>query len=327
MRKLQGIMLAVVAMVVSVLLTGCTNPPSDMRYVISSQYRNVVSISAATGGSVSNGSGVIIAKGGYVATNLHVIASRKPGQSLIFADSIEITHWTAYHYDGSFAKLERQDTKFRDNYTFEIADRLNASGGVITKNIIIDTQTITRNGITFDVDTKAAEKTESTKLYVVYYSEDEDLAILKAPRIASHKPSNSEFDFSNESVSLRTRASHSKLAMGEPVVAMGSSFGTMFRSSVGVITQFVSEYRVRVNGQNITMRDIVFHDATTIGGNSGGPLFDSMGRLVGINSMVSLARVVDANGNETSSLIPATGFSIAISSFTVLDAMEEAGII
>jgi 2-alkenal reductase len=76
-----------------------------------------------------------------------------------------------------------------------------------------------------------------------------------------------------------------QVVVGEPVAAMGSPFGNQDSLAVGVvsanrrsISALTSPYRVI---------DAIQTDAPITHGNSGGPLFDARGRVVGINAQIN----------------------------------------
>ncbi len=77
--------------------------------------------------------------------------------------------------------------------------------------------------------------------------------------------------------------SSSRLTVGEPVAAIGSPFGERQSLSVGVISALdrtiESLTRFQISGAIQT-------DAAINRGNSGGPLLDARGRVVGINSQI-----------------------------------------
>jgi 2-alkenal reductase len=77
--------------------------------------------------------------------------------------------------------------------------------------------------------------------------------------------------------------SSAKLTVGEPVAAIGSPFGERQSLSVGVISgldrTIESLTRFQISGAIQT-------DAAINRGNSGGPLLDARGRVVGINSQI-----------------------------------------
>ena len=76
----------------------------------------------------------------------------------------------------------------------------------------------------------------------------------------------------------------SRVRAGDPVAAMGSPFGNEDSIAVGVVSairrsidSLISVYRVV---------DAIQIDAPITHGNSGGPLFDSKGRVIGINAQI-----------------------------------------
>jgi S1-C subfamily serine protease len=94
----------------------------------------------------------------------------------------------------------------------------------------------------------------------------------------------------------------SRVRAGDPVAAMGSPFGNEDSIAVGVVSatrrsidSLVSIYRVA---------DAIQIDAPITHGNSGGPLFDARGRVIGIN-----AQIRSESGNAEG-----VGFAIPINS-------------
>ena len=93
-----------------------------------------------------------------------------------------------------------------------------------------------------------------------------DLAVLTAPGL------NAPAAYLGDSASLR---------IGEPVVAVGNPLGFTGAASVGTVKASTSESVVLLYGQRWLCTDV--HLAP---GNSGGPLADSKGQVIGINTMV-----------------------------------------
>jgi 2-alkenal reductase len=90
------------------------------------------------------------------------------------------------------------------------------------------------------------------------------------------------------------------VVVGAPVAAIGSPFGEQSSLSVGVVSavdrsieSLTSRYRVA---------DAIQTDASINRGNSGGPLFDSLGRVIGINAQI----------RSTSGNAEGVGFAIPI---------------
>jgi S1-C subfamily serine protease len=90
----------------------------------------------------------------------------------------------------------------------------------------------------------------------------------------------------------------SRVVVGEPVAAIGSPFGNTDSLSVGVVsaTRSIASLTSRYE-----VADAIQTDASINHGNSGGPLFDARGRVIGINAQI--------NGNGTTAGV---GFAIPI---------------
>jgi S1-C subfamily serine protease len=75
----------------------------------------------------------------------------------------------------------------------------------------------------------------------------------------------------------------SRVVVGEPVAAIGSPFGNTDSLSVGVVsaTRSIASLTSRYE-----VADAIQTDAPINHGNSGGPLFDARGRVIGINAQI-----------------------------------------
>jgi S1-C subfamily serine protease len=74
-----------------------------------------------------------------------------------------------------------------------------------------------------------------------------------------------------------------KLAVGDPVAAIGSPFGEEQSLSVGVISAL---HRSIDSLTNFNISDAIQTDAAINHGNSGGPLLDQRGEVIGVNSQI-----------------------------------------
>jgi S1-C subfamily serine protease len=76
----------------------------------------------------------------------------------------------------------------------------------------------------------------------------------------------------------------SQVAVGEPVAAMGSPFGNEDSLAVGVVSATRRSIASLTPRYRVT--DAIQTDAEITHGNSGGPLFDARGRVIGINAQI-----------------------------------------
>jgi len=95
-----------------------------------------------------------------------------------------------------------------------------------------------------------------------------------------------------------------RVVVGQPVAAIGSPFGNVDSLSVGVVSA------VRRSIPSLTTRfnlvDAIQTDASINHGNSGGPLFDARGRVIGINAQI--------RSSGTGSGFEGVGFAVPIDS-------------
>jgi 2-alkenal reductase len=76
----------------------------------------------------------------------------------------------------------------------------------------------------------------------------------------------------------------SKVVVGEPVAAIGSPFGNENSLGVGVVAAIHRSINSLTSKYNLV--DAIQTDAPINRGNSGGPLFDARGRVIGINAQI-----------------------------------------
>lgn len=128
---------------------------------------------------------------------------------------------------------------------------------VLTCAHLFDMQKVT--GITV-----CDESGECTAGQLTYHEDRLDLALIK-----------SYFDFPTPYATL---ADSRKLRVGDEVIAIGSPLGLIFTVTHGIISAF--------NRDGLGVYNMTQSDAFLNPGNSGGPLFNLEGELVGINSRV-----------------------------------------
>jgi 2-alkenal reductase len=94
----------------------------------------------------------------------------------------------------------------------------------------------------------------------------------------------------------------SRVVVGEPVAAIGSPFGNQSSLAVGVVS--ATERSIDSLTSTYDLVDAIQTDAPINRGNSGGPMFDARGRVIGIN-----AQIRSESGNAEG-----VGFAVPINS-------------
>ncbi|MBF0350117.1 MAG: trypsin-like peptidase domain-containing protein [SAR324 cluster bacterium] len=98
-----------------------------------------------------------------------------------------------------------------------------------------------------------------------------------------------------------------RLSLGEEVVAIGSPFGLDQTVSKGIISGLKKSIRI----DNITHKNLIQTDAAINRGNSGGPLIDMTGYVIGINTAIYVPSASFA------------GISFAVSSKDAIEFLED----
>jgi S1-C subfamily serine protease len=91
----------------------------------------------------------------------------------------------------------------------------------------------------------------------------------------------------------------STVVVGEPVAAIGSPFGEQNSLSVGVVA--ATERSIDSLTSTYDLVDAIQTDAPINRGNSGGPMFDARGRVIGINAQI---RSVSGNAEGVGFAVP-----------------------
>jgi len=79
-----------------------------------------------------------------------------------------------------------------------------------------------------------------------------------------------------------------ELDVGQPVMAMGSPFGLEGTATAGIVSGLSRWGEAKSSGPDF--QDFIQTDALVNPGNSGGPLVDAKGRVVGVNSFIRTTR-------------------------------------
>ena len=111
---------------------------------------------------------------------------------------------------------------------------------------------------------------ERVKAEVIGVDNATDVALLKVDLPAS-------------ALTVVTLGDSTSVVVGEPVVAIGNPFGQDRTVTSGIVSALAREIEAP-NGFGIN--GVIHTDAAINQGNSGGPLFDMAGRVIGINSQI-----------------------------------------
>ena len=104
------------------------------------------------------------------------------------------------------------------------------------------------------------------------------------------------------------------VVVGQPVAAIGSPFGEQSSLSVGVVSAVDRTIDSLTSGYSVS--DAIQTDTPINKGNSGGPLFDALGRVIGINAQI----------RSTSGTAEGVGFAIPIDTARrALEQLERTG--
>jgi S1-C subfamily serine protease len=149
----------------------------------------------------------------------------------------------------------------------EAADQVGAGSGVV---IAPDGYILTNDHVVHNAKKLMVRLTDGTSLSATLIGKDPatDLAVIRAN--ASYMPSS-------------ILGSSHRLRVGQLVIAMGNPFGFQSTVSTGVVSALG---RVLRSTQGRLIENIIQHTAPLNPGNSGGPLVDSSGKVVGINTAI-----------------------------------------
>ena len=102
--------------------------------------------------------------------------------------------------------------------------------------------------------------------------------------------------------------------MGDPTYAIGSPYGLQRTLTTGV----VSALDRQINAPNgFSIDNVIQTDAALNPGNSGGPLLDSAGRVIGVNSQI------ESSGSTAGGSASNSGIGFAVPSNTVSNVVEQ----
>jgi S1-C subfamily serine protease len=153
------------------------------------------------------------------------------------------------------------------NQHHQATDQVGAGSGVV---IAPDGYILTNDHVIQNANTLRVRLTDGTSISATLIGKDPatDLAVIRAS--ASYLPSS-------------TFGSSDRLRVGQLVIAMGNPLGFQSTVSTGVVSALERALR---STRGRLIENIIQHTAPLNPGNSGGPLVDSTGKVVGINTAI-----------------------------------------
>ena len=111
-----------------------------------------------------------------------------------------------------------------------------------------------------------------------------------------------------------TLADSDELHVGDPTNAIGSPYGLQRTLTTGVVSALDRE----INAPNgFSISGVIQTDAALNPGNSGGPLLDSSGRVIGVNSQI------ESTGSSAGGSPSNSGIGFAVPSNTVSNVVKQ----
>jgi putative serine protease PepD len=174
---------------------------------------------------------------------------------------------------------------------------IDSKGLIVTNAHVVDGAT----SITVKLGDGKAEKAT-----LVGKDESTDLALLK-------------IDPSGHTLKPLPLADSSSVHVGDPTYAIGNPFGLDRTLTTGVVSALQRQIQAP---NNFTIDNVIQTDAALNPGNSGGPLLDAAGRVIGVNSQI------ESNSSGGSGEAGNVGIGFAVPSNTVrrvVDQLEKTG--
>jgi S1-C subfamily serine protease len=162
-------------------------------------------------------------------------------------------------------------------------------GDILTNNHVVAAAAESPNSsivVTFSDEATA-------KAQIVGRDPTSDLAVIKVP---------------NDQLTVAQLGDSDKIAVGDPVIAIGSPLGLQGTVTSGIVSALDRPVRVSGDDGSIAYLDAIQTDAPINHGNSGGPLVNAAGAVIGINSAAAVDPTVGGGGAAANGI----GYAIPI---------------
>lgn len=173
------------------------------------------------------------------------------------------------------------------NYVVQIATPYNTGTGFLLphEGIIVTNEHVVRDNHEVVLEGRLIPKQMAR---VLYLDQKFDLSFIKAPALAKEA----------EGIEIEKTQ---RLHEGDLIIAVGHPFGLKYTATQGIVSNTMHMHN-----------DIQYiqHDAALNPGNSGGPLINSRGRVVGVNTFIV------QNGNSIGFSLPASYLEETLSAFS-----------
>ena len=248
----------------------------------------LVAMMSATGGAIFGGRTVwmMTKSDGTTPLQINNAGSTEPANITISNTEIETTITQAVERVGPAVVTVTGTIPGQMTFFGRTADAMSSGSGVI---ISADGYIVTNNHVVESASDLAVILSDGTELPAELISTDiyADLAVVKADGLMP---------------AVATIGNSDNLKSGETVIAIGSPLGE-FRNTVtvGVIS---ATGRSLDTGKGYAMEDLLQTDAAINQGNSGGPLVNLNGEVIGINTLIV------RGGNGSTAIAEGLGFAI-----------------
>jgi S1-C subfamily serine protease len=218
-------------------------------------------------------------KSDYVDISARLEALQGLVEQLHYVQKLNLTAVQIYNSSRNSVVLVVAGTKSGSGFVYRV--EANGRGYIVTNYHVVEGAE-NDVSITFFIDGKPM-KVSATVMGKDVYS---DLAVLGVNNIPSEAKPLSPGD-------------STKLLVGEPVYAIGNPFGLEGSMTAGIVSQVgrvlrLSELGVPEPWGKYSIVDIIQFDAAVNPGNSGGPLLNSLGQVVGVTFAIETAEGVRA---------------------------------